>query len=98
MDLEEALIECVSNKNGYCKDTLSKCCLAASSPRASEETRLCPVHSTVLDQKNLALTVFRAKPVFCALIYKTIFDLEFPKNFNKLRTLIRVNSINAIFF
>lgn len=32
----------LSNKNGY---LTSKCCLAASSPRASEETRACPFHS-----------------------------------------------------
>ena len=50
MDLKEALIQCLSDINGYCKDTLSKCCLAASSPRASEETRICPVHSKEMKQ------------------------------------------------
>ena len=52
MDLKEALIQCLRDKNGYCKDTLSKCCLAASSPRASEETRVCPFHSK--EMKRLA--------------------------------------------
>ena len=47
-----------------------------------------PHKPTVTRQKYLALTVFRAKPIFCVLIYKTVFNLKFPENFNKLRTLI----------